>query len=148
DAACREVRRINVSAAFFLSIEFQKTGLAAYLTHRAAFGPSILGGSSAVPVLYGTFERDTQALQKDLVFGGPGADAQIEANKVAFYNDFVTRPEFVTKYPSTLTNDQYVDNLLASAGLSPSNFIVNLTNSQENPPTNPTLVGGARRSAS
>ncbi|HEY3038934.1 MAG TPA: TIGR03118 family protein, partial [Pyrinomonadaceae bacterium] len=148
DAACREIRRINVSAAFFLSIEFQKTGLAAYLTHRAAFGPSILGGSSAVPVLYGTFERDTQALQKDFVFGAPGADAQLEANKVAFYNDFVTRPEFVTKYPSTLTNDEYVDNLLASAGLSPSNFIVNLTNSQENPPTNPTLVGGARRSAS
>jgi uncharacterized protein (TIGR03118 family) len=148
DAACREIRRINVSAAFFLSIEFQKTGLAAYLTHRAAFGPSILGGSLAVPVLYGTFERDTQALQKDFVFGAPGADAQLEANKVAFYNDFVTRPEFVTKYPSTLTNDQYVDNLLASAGLSPSNFIVNLTNSQENPPTNPTLVGGARRSAS
>ena len=38
DAACREVKRINVSAAFFLSIEFQKTGLEAYLTHRAAFG--------------------------------------------------------------------------------------------------------------
>ena len=30
DAACRELKRIvNVSAAFFLSIEFQKTGLRA-----------------------------------------------------------------------------------------------------------------------
>jgi hypothetical protein len=36
DAACRELRRINVSAAFFLSIEFQRTGYGAYLTHRAA----------------------------------------------------------------------------------------------------------------
>ena len=146
DVGCREVRRINVSASFFLSIEFQSTGLEAYLTHRAAFGPSAFG--SPAPVLYGTFEGDTQALQKDFIFGQPGADAQLEANKVAFFNDFVTRPEFVTKYPSTLTNDQYVDNLLASAGMSPSNFIVNLTNAQENPPTNPTTTGGARRPAS
>ncbi|HEX3231522.1 MAG TPA: TIGR03118 family protein [Pyrinomonadaceae bacterium] len=148
DAACREVRRINVSASFFLSIEFQNTGLEAYVTHRAAFGnlPPTLAAS--VPVFYGTFERDTQALQKDFVFGQPGADAQLEANKVAFFNDFVTRPEFVDKYPSTLTNDQYVDNLMASAGISPSNFVVNLTNGQENPPTNPTTTGGARRPAS
>ncbi|HEY8187482.1 MAG TPA: TIGR03118 family protein, partial [Pyrinomonadaceae bacterium] len=146
DAACREIRRINVSAAFFLSIEFQKTGLAAYLTHRAAFGASASG--SPAPVLFGTFEHDTQALQKDFIFGQPGADAVLEANKVAFFNDFVTRPEFVSKYPSTLTNAQYVDNLLASAGMSPSNFVVNLTNSQENPPTFPTTTGGARRPSS
>jgi hypothetical protein len=35
--------------------------------------------------------------------------------------------------------------LLTSANLSPKDFIVNLTNSQEVPPTNPTLSGGARR---
>jgi uncharacterized protein (TIGR03118 family) len=148
DAACRELKRINVSAAFFLSIEFQKTGLEAYLTHRAAFGNLPPNLAAAVPVFYGTFERDEQALQKDYVVGAPGADAQLEVNTVAFFNDFVTRPEFITKYPITLTNAQYVDNLLASAGLSPSNFIVNLTDSQENPPTNPTTTGGARRPAS
>ena len=147
DAACREIRRINVSAAFFLSIEFQKTGLAAYLTHRAAFGPTVPNGGPS-PVLYGTFERDTQALGKDYIVGQPGADAQLEANTVAFFNEFVTRPQFVDKYPATLTNAQYVDNLLVTAGLSPSNFIVRLTNGQENPPTNPTLTGGARRPAS
>jgi uncharacterized protein (TIGR03118 family) len=148
DAVCREVKRISVSAAFFQSIEFQKTGLEAYLTHRAAFGNLPPNAGAAVPVFYGTFERDTQALGKDFIFGQPGADAQIEANTVAYFNDFVTRPEFVGKYPSTLTNDQFVDNLLATAGLSPTNFIVRLTNSQENPPTNPTTTGGGRRSAS
>jgi len=148
DAGCREVRRINVSAAFFLSIEFQNTALLAYLTHRAAFGTLTGSVSSVVPVLYGTFERDTQALQKDFIFGQAGADAQLEANKVAYFNDVVARPEFVAKYPSTLTNTQYVDNLLASAGMSPSNFVVNMTNGQENPPTNPTTTGGARRAAS
>ena len=148
DAACRELKRVNVSAAFFLSIEFQKTGLETYLTHRAAFGPTAVGTVSNVPVLYGTFARDTQALQKDYVVGQPGADAQLEANTQAYFNDFVTRPDFVNKYPATLTNAQYVDALLTSAGLSTSNFIVNITNSQENPPTNPTLTGGGFRSAS
>jgi uncharacterized protein (TIGR03118 family) len=147
DATCIDLKRINVSAAFFLSGEFQSTGLEAYLTHRAAFGNLPLNGPR-VPVFYGTFERDTQALGTDYVVGAPGADAQLEANKVAFFNNFVTRPEFVDKYPSTLTNDQYVDNLMASAGLSPSNFIVNLTNSQEVPAANPTTTGGARRPAS
>jgi uncharacterized protein (TIGR03118 family) len=148
--ACIDSRRVNVSAAFFLSIEFQRTGLLAYLTHRAAFGPNAVGGSPT-PVLYGTFERDTQALQKDFVFGATGADAQLEANKVAYFDDFVTRPEFVSKYPSTLTNAQYVDNLLASANLSPSDvrlFVVSLTNSQEVPPTVPTKSGGGARPAS
>jgi uncharacterized protein (TIGR03118 family) len=146
DATCRDLRRINVSAAFFLSIEFQNTGVEVYNTHRAAFGPIV--PAQVGPVLYGTFERDTQALQKDFSFGQPGADAQLEANKVAFFNDFVTRPQFVSTYPNTLSNADYVDNLLVNAGLSPSNFIVNLTNSQENPPTNPTTTGGARRPAS
>ncbi|HBB87962.1 MAG TPA: TIGR03118 family protein [Blastocatellia bacterium] len=150
DAACIERKRINVSAAFFLSIEFQKTGYLAYLTSRAAFGPNATGGSP-VPILYGNFQRDTQALQRGFVFGAPGADAQLEANKVAYFNEFVTRPEFVSKYPGTLTNAQYVDNLLASANLTPSEvrlFVVSLTNSQEVPPTVPTTTGGAARPAS
>jgi uncharacterized protein (TIGR03118 family) len=149
DAACIARERVLVSAAFFLSIEFQQSGVAAYLTHRAAYGPTI--GGSAAPVFYGTFMRDLQAINRDVIVGQAGADAQLEANKVAFYNDFVTRPEFVTKYPSTLTNAQYVDNLLASANLSPSEvrlFLVNLTNAQENPPTNPTASGGGPRPAS
>jgi uncharacterized protein (TIGR03118 family) len=145
-ASCRDIRRINVSAAFFLSQEFQKTGYLAYLTHRAAFGPNASG--SPAPILYGNFERDVQALQRGFVFGQTGADAVLEANKVAYYNEFVTRPEFVSKYPSTLTNAQYVDNLLASANVSPNDFIVNMTTTQEVPATNPTTTGGARRPAS
>ena len=146
DANCIAVKRVNVSGAFFLSQEFQNTGYLAYLTHRAAFGQNASG--SPAPILYGNFERDVQALQNGYVFGQPGADVVLEANKTAYFNDFVTRPEFVAAYPSTLTNAQYVDNLLISAGVSPSNFIVNLTNSQEVPPTVPTLVGGARRPSS
>jgi uncharacterized protein (TIGR03118 family) len=113
--ACIEVRRVNVSAAFFLSSEFQSTGYLAYLTHRSAFGATTSG--SPAPVLYGNFMRDVQALQRGYVFGQSGADAVLEANTVAYFNEFVTRPEFVFKYPAFLTNDQYVDSLLTSATL-------------------------------
>ena len=143
NAQCVEVKRVNVSAAFFLSIEFQRTGLLAYAAHRAAFGPTAPG--LPAPVLYGNFMRDLQALQRNLVFGQPGFEAQLEANKQAYFDEFVTRPEFVAKYPSTLTNEQYVDALLASANLSPDDFIVNMTNSQEAPPANPTTTTGAPR---
>ena len=149
NAQCIEVKRINVSAAFFLSIEFQRTGFLSYLTNKAAFGN--LTSGPPVPVLYGQFEKETQQLQKDLVFGQPGFDAQLEANKQAYFNDFVNRPEFVAKFPASTTNTAYVDALLASAGIDPPNvrlFVTNLTNGQEVPPTNPTLSGGGARPAS
>src|SRR6185436_7694797 len=79
NAPCIEVARINTSAAFFLSQEFQRTGLLSYLTNRAAFGTSASGSPAAV--LYGQFEKETQQLQKDLTFGTPLFDATLEANK-------------------------------------------------------------------
>ncbi len=148
NAQCREVRRIDTSAAFFLSIEFQKTGVLSILANKAAFGASASG--SPGPVLYGQFEKDTQQLQKDLIFGTPTFDAQLEANKTAYFNDFVNRPEFVFAYSGT-TNTQYVDALLTNAGITPAQvrlFVVNLTNGQEVPPTVPTLSGGGARPAS
>ncbi|HEX8355688.1 MAG TPA: TIGR03118 family protein [Pyrinomonadaceae bacterium] len=150
NAACVDNKRVNVSAAFFLSIEFQRTGYLAYLAHRAAFGAEAVGGAP-VPVLYGDFMRDTQALQKGYVFGQPGAEDVLEANKAAYFNEFVTRPEFVNAYPSTLTNAQYVDALLVSAGMSPSQvrlFVVQMTNSQEPGTVTPTTTTGAPRPVS
>jgi uncharacterized protein (TIGR03118 family) len=148
-AQCREVRRIDTSAAFFLSIEFQRTGILSILANKAAFG-SLPQGPPGVPVLYGQFEKDTQQLQKDLVFGTPTFDAQLEANKTAYFNDFVNRPEFISAY-STLSNADYVDALLTNAGITPTQvrlFVTNLTNGQEVPPTVPTLSGGGARPAS
>ncbi|HLM59113.1 MAG TPA: TIGR03118 family protein [Pyrinomonadaceae bacterium] len=146
DAQCREVNRINVSAAFFLSIEFQRTGVLAYLTNRAAFGPN--APNSPVPVLYGQFMRDTQMLQRNLVFGEPNFEAQLEANKQSYFSDFVSRPEFVARF-NARTNEQYVNDLLTAAGIDPANqrlFVFQMTNAQENPPvTNPTTSGGLSR---
>src|ERR687889_845018 len=38
NAQCVEVRRVNVSAAFFLSIEYQRSSGLVYKTYKAAFG--------------------------------------------------------------------------------------------------------------
>ena len=110
DAQCTQVKRINASAAFFLSTEFQKSGLTAYLAPKAALG--------AIPV-YGRFEIDTQALERNLIFGQPGFDAQLEANKTAFFADFVTRPEFLAKYPATQNGSAFIDALIATIQSSP-----------------------------
>lgn len=118
DSQCIEVKRINVSAAFFLSIEFQKTGVLAYLANQAAFGNSASG--SPAPILYGQFMRDVQQLQTNLVFGQPGFDAQLEANKVAYFAYTVARPEFVSRFPTAQTPAQFVDALYANAGVTPS----------------------------
>jgi len=112
--ACVEVRRINGSAAFFLSIEFQRTGFTVHLTHRVAqlnlVAPDLLPR-------YIDYMRDVQALQKDFIFGAPGANAQLEANTQAFFNDVVNREEFVLRFRS-LTNAQYVDSLISNTAVS------------------------------
>ncbi len=136
DQQCIERKRVSVSAAFFLSIEFQKTGILAYLTERVASG--------TLP-RYGPFMRDVQALQKDYVFGAPGAAAQLEANTRAFFDEFITRPEFVAKYGG-LPNDQYVSELLISGGISSTTgrlFISRVDGSQVVPPVSTPATGVA-----
>jgi hypothetical protein len=134
DPQCIEIKRINVSAAFFLSIEFQSTGMLAYLTEKAAFG--------GLP-RYGPFMRDVQALQKDYVFGAPGAGAQLEANKRAFFDEFVTRPEFVANYAG-LSNENYVFALFSNGAINTTTaelYIARLNGAQVIPPTGSPATG-------
>ena len=134
DQQCIEVKRIHVSAAFFLSIEFQTTGMLAYLTEKAAFG--------GLP-RYGSFMRDVQALQKNYVFGAPDAAAQLEANKQAFFDEFVTRPEFIANYAG-LSNRDYVYALFTNAALNTTTgelYIARLNGAQVVPPTGSTATG-------
>ncbi|MFN2531851.1 MAG: Calx-beta domain-containing protein, partial [Pyrinomonadaceae bacterium] len=107
NAQCIEAKRINVSAAFFLSIEFQETGVLACLTNKAAFG--LLPSNQQ-------FEFDRQGLQRNYVFGAPGSETQLEINKQAYFNELVTRAAFVTGY-GTRTDGQYVDALIANTGV-------------------------------
>ncbi|HWW77577.1 MAG TPA: DUF4214 domain-containing protein, partial [Pyrinomonadaceae bacterium] len=111
DAGCREVKRIETSAAFFLSIEFQQTG---YFVYRLYRGPL-----SRQPD-YLEFMRDTQAIGRGLVVGAPGWEQQLDANTQRFAEDFVTRPEFVARYPVGTTAAAYVDALYSSEGVTPT----------------------------
>ena len=114
---CIEVKRINVSAAFFLSIEFQETGFLVYRMYKAAYGNL---PSAPVPLKLNEFLPDTQQLGKGLVVGQTGWEQQLENNKVAFALDFVSRARFTTAYPTTLMPAQFVDMLYVNAGVTPS----------------------------
>ena len=58
---CTEIKRINVSAAFFLSIEFQETGYLVYRTYKASYG-NVPG--TPVPLRLNEFLPDTQQIGK------------------------------------------------------------------------------------
>jgi subtilisin family serine protease len=117
-ATCNpEVRRINVSAAFFLSIEFQETGYLVYKMYKAAYGN--LPGAP-VPVRYGEFLPDSQQIASGVQVGIGNWQAQLESNKVAFANDFVTRTRFSGAYPTTLTPTEFVNALITNAGFTPT----------------------------
>ncbi len=126
DAQCIDVKRINVSAAFFLSIEFQETGYLVYRMYKAAYDN--LPGAP-VPLRRIEFMPDTQQIGQGVIVGTAGWQARLESNKNAFAADFVSRSRFTTAFPTTLTAAQFVDALNQNAGgaLSPSerNQLVN-----------------------
>ncbi len=107
DAQCRAVKRIDTSAAFFLSIEFQQTGFFVYRFSKAAFGES---------PRFRLFTPDTQEIGRGVVIGQPGANEQLETNRQAFADSFVARREFMLLYPQSQTPAQYVDALNVRAG--------------------------------
>ena len=114
NAQCREAKRIDTSAAFFLSIEFQQTGFLVYRLYRASL-PETPARPRGMP-RYREFIRDTQEIEQNVIVGTPGWQQTLEANTVAFTNDFVYRPEFLATYPATLTAAAYVDKLNVQAG--------------------------------
>jgi hypothetical protein len=117
DKACIEVKQINVSAAFFLSIEFQETGYLVYRFYKSAYG-NIPG--APVPVTFGEFLPDTQQIGQGVQVGIGNWQAQLEANKQAFALAFVTRSRFTNAFATTLNPAQFVDALFTKAGVTPS----------------------------
>jgi len=122
DVQCREVKRINVSAAFFLSIEFQETGYLVYRTYKSGFGDINPPTVVPVPVRFLDFLRDTQQIGRGFQFLAPGSEELLEANKVAYMLAFVQRADFLGAFPNTMTAAEFVDKLNLNAGgaLSPA----------------------------
>jgi hypothetical protein len=94
-------KRIDLSAAFFMSLEFQQTGSFVYGLYKGAFGrqPN-----------FAEFTAD-----HNRVIGGTNLDAE----KEALANDSVQLFEFLQHYPGSLTNTQFVNTLFDTAGLVP-----------------------------
>jgi uncharacterized repeat protein (TIGR01451 family) len=90
DAQCIEIKRINVSAAFFLSIEFQESANFVYRLYKGALGrqPN-----------YAEFVSDRARIP---------TDDGVPPNKTPLLFDFVARPEFKNKY----ANAPFIDSLL------------------------------------
>jgi hypothetical protein len=129
DTACRDIRRVNVSAAFFLSIEFQETGYLVERIYKSAYGDAdALSALDTYPsqhpikapiVRFNEFLGDSQQISKDVQVGVGNWTGQLEANKVAFTQDFVTRTRFTTAYPTTMTPAQFVDALFVKISIVP-----------------------------
>ncbi len=113
DPQCVELRRINASAAFFLSIEFQETGYLVYRIHKSAFGD--LAGMP-VPVRRESLMPETRTIANGVVVGVQGWEQVLETNKQAFLLAFVQRPEFQIAYPAGMPAQGFVDQLDTRAG--------------------------------
>ena len=109
DATCRENKRANVSAAFFLSIEFQETGYFIYRLYRASLG-------FAPP--FASFLDDLRTVREGVVVGVGDWQGRLAANKRAFVEAWINRDHFQRAY-GFRTNEDYVDTLLRTAGLNP-----------------------------
>jgi hypothetical protein len=112
-AQCREVKRIHVSAAFFLSIEFQETGYLAYRAHKAAFG-NIQG--KPVPITREEMLADMRIIGSGLIVNAQGWEQKLEQNKRDYLEQLAASSRFTALYPQSLTPEQYVDALNSNAG--------------------------------
>jgi hypothetical protein len=94
DAACIRSKRINISAAFFIELEFQNTGSFVYRFYKSSLGrrPS-----------FAEFMPDRAQIVADL---------DLEANKQAFADAWVQRPEFLQHYPADMSGSLFIDALL------------------------------------
>lgn len=114
DIQCRALKRINVSAAFYLSIEFQETGFFVYRLFKASY-PDNASRPRGFPA-YREFFHDTQDIGRGVIVGQGNWQAQLETNKQLAAVEFVERPEFKLRYPAILTAAQFVDALNTNAG--------------------------------
>ena len=108
DISCIERRTINVSAAYFHSVEFQRTGGLVDRLYKASYGRR---------PLYVEFIPDRALLAHGVVIGRSGWEGQLAANEETFIQNWVARPAFHSAFDN-LSNSDYVDELLTNTGVS------------------------------
>jgi hypothetical protein len=122
NAQCVEVKRVNVSAAYFLSIEFQQTGYLLYLMQKESFNSL---------AKYASFMRDLQEVSQGVMVNSPGWQQKLALNQQQFAEKWANRPEFLAVYGG-MSNTAFVNTLYTNAGVVPSdaerNALINALN--------------------
>lgn len=106
---CIHDRRVGVSAAFYIELEFQETGSVIYRMYRASYG-TLADAPTRANITYQQFSQDRPLLV---------AGQQLQQSTVNFANQFVQRTQFKTVYPDTMSNAEFVNKLYDTAGLTP-----------------------------
>jgi uncharacterized delta-60 repeat protein len=99
DANCLNQQRISVSAAFFMSDEFQQTASFVYRIYQGALGRA---------VSYAEFSADRQQLAAT----NSNTAGKLNQLTAAFTHAFVLRSEFMQKYQGAITAETFVDALV------------------------------------
>jgi uncharacterized delta-60 repeat protein len=120
---CTERKRVDTSASFFLSLEFQETGYLVERFYKAAYGDatgaSTFGGPHqlSVPIIrWREFLHDTQEIGNGVIVGRAAWQQQLEDQKQAFAREFISRARFTVRYPASLSAEQFVNQLNANTG--------------------------------
>jgi len=135
DPQCREVKRINVSAAFYLSIEFQETGFFFY--RFSLLNPYATGDTPFLATM-----RAVQEIGQGVHVGQPGWEDRLKSNKLAFVQRYYDDDRLVLSFGRT--NAEWIDllfqavNMDMGINLSPAKhdaLIAGLDNGTETRPT-------------
>jgi xanthosine utilization system XapX-like protein len=114
DQNCREAKRIDTSAAFFLSIEFQETGFYVLRLQRAAFDKESSDPGSRM--VYSDFIRDQRQVASGVIIGQPTALTLLDQNKTAYAMQVVSSPQFKQNHSSNQSAVDYVNDLFDNLG--------------------------------
>src|SRR6185295_18033174 len=103
---CIDGQRENISAAYFLSIEFQETGFYALRIQRAAFGKK---SRDASRVTFAQFVPDAAEVGAGLVVNQTGWQQVMEQNKQNYAAKVVASADFSARFPTTQSGVEFVN---------------------------------------
>ncbi len=109
DPECLHQARITASQSFFGSIEFNLKGGYVFRFYKASFGGSFANLPSYQQMVAGM----------NAVTGATGAE--VIQKRAQFATDWVLRPDFLAKFPRSLSPTEFVDNILATASVGVAN---------------------------
>jgi hypothetical protein len=118
-ASCVDAKRSSVSAAFYLSMEFEQTGFQVIRIYKATFTDTTQRPRGFPR--YREFLQADQEIGRGIVVGQGNWAQQLSDNTLNFARAWVQRSEVLAVLPDTGTlPDQYVDKLFTNSEVTPT----------------------------